>query len=412
MYKLIYKVGIAALLVALISIGCDNVTKPSFEEPEQVSPVAGDVIDGQYIVVLNPDEGEVTARGKAYVESFTSSVMADAGVSVNLVENRYSNVFVGFSAKLDDSQLNRLKSDSRIDYIEQDKIVTLAPPCGTPRGGPCDPDDGDGDDGGGDDGGGDSGDAVVPWGIDRVGGAVTYTGSNVSWVIDTGIQLDHPDLNVDASRGFTAFTSGPDSNSPDDRNGHGTHVAGTIGAYNNIVGVASGVVQVPVKVLDRRGSGSVSGVISGVDYVAANANAGDVANMSLGGGTSQALDDAVIAAADKGILFSIAAGNSGAPASNSSPARVDHPNTWTIAASDINDNFASFSNYGPPTSFAAPGVNVESTWTGSGYRTISGTSMAAPHVAGILLVTGGTVNADGMTSTDPEGVQYPIASHK
>jgi len=246
----------------------------------------------------------------------------------------------------------------------------------------------------------------------RSGGSVNYTGSAVSWIIDTGIQLDHPDLNVDASRGFTAFTSGPDSRSADDGNGHGTHVAGTVGAYNNILGVASGVVQVPVKVLDRRGSGSVSGVIAGVDYVAANANPGDVANMSLGGGASQALDDAVIAAANAGVLFSIAAGNSGTSASNSSPARVDHPNTWTIAATDINDTFASFSNYGPPTSFAAPGVSIESTWTGSGYRTISGTSMAAPHVAGILIVTGGTVNSDGTSSTAPDGVNYPIASHK
>ncbi|TVR12432.1 MAG: S8 family peptidase, partial [Balneolaceae bacterium] len=245
-----------------------------------------------------------------------------------------------------------------------------------------------------------------------VGGAVTYSGNRVSWVLDTGIQLNHPDLNVDASRGFTAFSSGPDSRSADDLNGHGTHVAGTIGGYNGILGVASGVVQVPVKVLDRRGSGSVSGVIAGVDYVAANANEGDVANMSLGGGASDALDAAVVNAANQGILFAIAAGNSGALASNSSPARVNHPNTWTIAATDVNDNFASFSNYGPPTSFAAPGVAVNSTWINSGYRSISGTSMAAPHVAGILLVTGGTVNFDGQSSTAPDGKTYPIASHK
>ncbi len=216
---------------------------------------------------------------------------------------------------------------------------------------------------------------------------------------------------MDANRGFTAFSSGPDSRSADDLNGHGTHVAGTIGGYNGILGVAVGVVQVPVKVLDRRGSGSISGVIAGVDYVAANASSGDVANMSLGGGASQALDDAVVNAASQGILFSIAAGNSSTWAANSSPARVDHPNTWTIAASDINDNFASFSNYGPPTSYAAPGVNIESTWINSGYRTISGTSMAAPHVAGILIVNNGNVNSDGQTSTAPDGVRYPIAAH-
>ncbi|PWN05366.1 S8 family serine peptidase [Rhodohalobacter mucosus] len=407
MNKLVCKLGFAALIIAMISISCDTVTQPAMEEQVQTEPVAGEVIDGQYIVVLNPDEAELDSRGKAYAENFRLAVMNEAGISDDLIMSSYSTVFVGFSAKLDESQLNRLKLDPRVDYIEEDKIVTLAPPCGTPNGGPCEPDDGGGDSG---DGGGST--VITPWGIDRVGGSVTYTGSAVSWVIDTGIQLDHPDLNVDGSRGFTAFNSGPDSKSADDRNGHGTHVAGTIGAQNSILGVASGVVQVPVKVLDRRGSGSVSGVIAGVDYVAANANPGDVANMSLGGGTSQSLDDAVIAAADAGVLFSIAAGNSGTWASGSSPARVDHPNTWTIAATDVNDTFASFSNYGPPTSFAAPGVNVESTWTGSSYRTISGTSMAAPHVAGILIVTGGTVNSNGTSSTAPNGVSYPIASHQ
>lgn len=405
------KLGLAVLFVALVSFGCENVTEPSINEPEEQSFNAGEVIDGSYIVVMKPDQDEVESKGKFYIENFRDNILADAGVAKEKVSVTYSSALYGFSARLDDSQLNRLQEDKRVDYIEQDKIVTLAPPCGTPNGGPCDPDDGDGDDDGGGDDGGDSGDAIVPWGIDRVGGSVSYSGSAVSWVIDTGIQLDHPDLNVDTNRAFTAFTSGPDSRSADDGNGHGTHVAGTIGGFNGIVGVASGVAQVPVKVLDRRGSGSISGVIAGVDYVAANANAGDVANMSLGGGTSQALDDAVVNAANNGILFSIAAGNSNTWAANSSPARVDHPNTWTIAATDINDNFASFSNYGPPTSFAAPGVNIESTWTSSGYRTISGTSMAAPHVAGILLVNGGSVNADGQSSTAPDGQSYPIASH-
>lgn len=411
------KLGLAVLLIAVIGVSCDSVTDTSIQAPQDQNLetlTAGDIIDGSYIIVLRADRDEVESQGKAYIERMSSELLSEAGISREVVTNTYSSALYGFSAHLDRVQLDRLKADDRIDYIEEDKIVTLAPPCGTPNGGPCDPDDGDGDDGGGgDDGSGDDGStAIVPWGIDRVGGAVTYTGNRTSWVIDSGIQLDHPDLNVDANRGFTAFSSGPDSRSADDLNGHGTHVAGTIGGHNGILGVASGVVQVPVKVLDRRGSGSVSGVIAGVDYVAANASSGDVANMSLGGGASQALDDAVIAAANGGVLFTIAAGNSGTWASNSSPARVNHQNTWTIAATDVNDNFASFSNYGPPTSFAAPGVSVESTWINSGYRTISGTSMAAPHVAGILLVTGGSVNSDGQSSTAPDGVRYPIASHK
>jgi subtilisin family serine protease len=412
------RLGFAVLLIALIGFGCDSVTEPTIDQPEQEALVAGQVIDGQYIIVFKPDQDELEGKGKIYVENVRNSIMAAAGVSKDNVSSTYSHAIFGFAAQLDQNQLKELERDERVAYIEQDKIVTLSPPCGTPRGGPCpppdDPDDGDGDDGddGGDGDNGDTGDAIVPWGIDRVGGAVNYTGNRTSWVIDTGIQLDHPDLNVDATRGFTAFSSGPDSRSADDLNGHGTHVAGTIGAYNGIVGVASGSVQVPVKVLDRRGSGTVSGVIAGVDHVAANAKSGDVANMSLGGGASQALDDAVVAAANKGILFAIAAGNSGTWASNSSPARVDHPNTWTVAATDVNDNFASFSNYGPPVEFAAPGVSVQSTWIGSGYRTISGTSMAAPHVAGILMLNGSNVKSDGQSSTAPNGVRYPIASHK
>jgi len=407
-----WTLGIAVLLIGMIGYGCDSVTDTELNEQEEELLEAGSIIDGSYIVVMKPDEEELNSKGKVYIESFRTSILSDAGVANDRVTSTYSNALYGFSADLSDEQLSQLEKDERVSYVEPDKVVTLAPPCGTPNGEPCDddPDDGDGDDGGDDDNGDDT-DAIVPWGIERVGGAVTYSGSTVSWVIDTGIQLDHPDLNVDANRGFTAFSSGPDGKSADDMNGHGTHVAGTIGGQNGILGVASGVVQVPVKVLDRRGSGSISGVIAGVDYVAANASSGDVANMSLGGGTSDALDDAVVNAADQGVLFSVAAGNSGTWAEDSSPARVEHPNVWTIAATDSNDNFASFSNYGPPTSHAAPGVDVESTWNDGGYNTISGTSMAAPHVAGILIVNNGSVNSDGQSSTAPDGENYPIASH-
>ncbi|WP_069130508.1 S8 family peptidase [Rhodohalobacter halophilus] len=399
--------AIAVLLIGMIGYGCNDVANIEPDEPEEEALVAGSIIEGSYIVVMKPDESELEVKGKAYIENFRNSILSDAQVSGDRVISMYSNALYGFSATLSDVQLSLLKNDERVSYVEKDKVVTLAPPCGTPNGGPCDDDP---DDGGGDDGSGGDAEAIVPWGIDRVGGAVTYSGSAVSWVIDTGIQLDHPDLNVDANRGFTAFSSGPDGRDAGDRNGHGTHVAGTIGGYNGILGVASGVVQVPVKVLDRRGSGSISGVIAGVDYVAANASSGDVANMSLGGGASQALDDAVVNAANQGILFSVAAGNSSTWAENSSPARVEHPNVWTIAATDSNDNFASFSNYGPPTSHAAPGVSIQSTWNDGGYNTISGTSMAAPHVAGILLVNNGNVNSDGQSSTAPDGVRYPIAA--
>lgn len=258
-------------------------------------------------------------------------------------------------------------------------------------------------------GGGSTG-QETPWGITRVNGISNYTGSAVAWVIDTGIDLDHPDLNVDATRGFNAFTSGRDSGAPDDGNGHGSHVAGTIGAINNtigVIGVAPGAIVIPIKVLDSRGSGSYSGVIAGVDFVAANGKSGDVANMSLGGPISEALDAAVLAASNKGIKFALAAGNESKDANLSSPARVNGSNIYTISAMSIGDKWASFSNYGnPPVDYCAPGVSIKSTWKGGAYNTISGTSMASPHAAGVLLL--GNPSFSGSVSNDPDGTADKI----
>lgn len=254
-------------------------------------------------------------------------------------------------------------------------------------------------------GGGGSTAEVVPWGIARVGGPGTASGAT-AWVIDSGIDLDHPDLNVDVARSKSFIRD----TSPDDGNGHGTHVAGTIAAIDNdigVVGVAPGALLVAVRVLDRRGSGSYSGVIAGVDYVAANGASGDVANMSLGGPVSQALDDAVVNAAKGGVRFTLAAGNDGADANNYSPARANGANVYTVSAFAEGDTFASFSNYGnPPVDFAEPGVSVKSTYKDGGYNTLSGTSMAAPHLAGILMA--GTVRTDSNVSGDPDGNADPI----
>ena len=188
-------------------------------------------------------------------------------------------------------------------------------------------------------------------------------------------------------------------------------MAGTIAALNNdigVVGVAAGATVVPVKVLSSDGSGSTSGVIAGIDYVAANAATGDVANMSLGGGVSPILDDAIINAAGKGIKFVLAAGNSSDHVNNHSPARVEGTNIYTVSAMTSGDKWASFSNFGNPSiDFCAPGVNIKSTWNDGGYHTISGTSMAAPHVSGILLL--GNINSDNTVIGDPDGYPDPIA---
>jgi len=227
------------------------------------------------------------------------------------------------------------------------------------------------------------------------------TSTHTAFVIDSGIDLDHPDLNVDAGRSVSYVGGGPD-----DKNGHGSHVSGTIAAKANgigVVGVSPGTTLVAVRVLGPSGSGSTSGVIKGVDYVGANGRAGDVANMSLGGGVSDALDNAVIAAAAKnGVQFTLAAGNESSDANGHSPARAGGRSTsdtvYTVSAfGQTNDQFASFSNYGnPPIEWAEPGVSIYSTYKNGGYATLSGTSMAAPHLAGIL-VQGGVTQCSSVT---------------
>lgn len=294
----------------------------------------------------------------------------------------------GFDAIIPPNALAAIRNDPRVAMIEEDGVVTLDLPRETAR-----------------PGGGSAG-QQTPWGITRVGGAGDGTG-RTAWIIDTGIDLDHPDLNTSRNC-HTHFTG----TSPDDGNGHGTHVAGTVAAKNNtsgVVGVAANAYVCAVRVLGNSGSGQWSWIVNGVNYVAANGANGDVANMSLGGsGTNATLEKAVSDAAAKGIKFVLAAGNSGADANNFTPARVNGPNIYTISAVDSRGCMASWSNYGnPPVDYAAPGVSILSTWKGGGTKTISGTSMAAPHVAGILLL--GSVRADGNATCDPDGNPDPIA---
>lgn len=374
--------------------------EPSLEQEAQAQEIMnkdGQPIDGQYIVVFKDTKAKASA---GQIDQQISSLMSKYQILETEVKSRFRYSVQGFAAQLTDAQLQGLRSDESIDYIEQDRIVMLSPPEATNSfwciffGIGCDT------------GGGEP--QVTPYGITRVGGPIDGSGMN-AWVIDTGVDLDHDDLNVDTRRS-RSFVLG--ESTANDGNGHGTHVAGTIAALDNdidVVGVAAGASIIAVKVLNRFGSGTNSGVIEGVDYVAANASPGDVANMSLGGGTSQALDDAVKNAAGNGIHFALAAGNSSEDANNSSPARVNGPTIYTISAIDSNDDFASFSNFGnPPVDYAAPGVDVKSLWKNNGVNTISGTSMASPHAAGVLLITSGSPNADGTANGDPDGNADPI----
>jgi subtilisin family serine protease len=312
-----------------------------------------------------------------------NEVLARHGGTLGFV---YKTAFRGFSARMTEAQARDLiNANPDIEGYERDGVVTILSHRTQAQ--------------------------RVPWGITRIGGYGDCGAiSRAAWVIDTGIQLNHPDLKVDTARSKTFV---PNTSSADDGHGHGTHVAGTIGAKNNtrdVVGVCAGATQVAVRVLNSSGSGQVSWVIAGVDYVAANFQLGDVANMSLGGSVSASLDQAVVNAASKGIKFALAAGNSSTDANNTSPARANHANIFTVSAIDSADKFASFSNYGnPPIDYAAPGVGILSLWKGSTTKTASGTSMAAPHVAGILLLQNGAICSDGAAIGDPDGTPDPIA---
>lgn len=276
-------------------------------EIENVTFKNAEPIDGQFTIVFNDDySGRMPALAKvkskdeykAQMNTLKGNILNEFK-NINLdqeaIQSTYGHALKGFTAKLSEAQLEALKSDPRVKSIKHDQTLSITPYKGKPGGG----------------GGGNTDPQEVPYGTIRVNGGTT-TSSHTAWVIDSGIDLDHPDLNVDVDRSVSFLTGSPSNLSPDDQNGHGTHVAGTIAAIDNTigtVGVAPGTTVVAVRVLDRRGSGSNSGVIAGVDYVAANGSNGDVANMSLGGGVSTALDNAVISAAGTGVKFVLAAGN-------------------------------------------------------------------------------------------------------
>ncbi|MBX0332027.1 S8 family serine peptidase [Pontibacter sp. HSC-14F20] len=249
---------------------------------------------------------------------------------------------------------------------------------------------------------------TLPWNIE-MNGYGDGTGKTV-WIIDSGIDTDHPDLNVDFQRSASLIYGDA---SIEDGFGHGTKVAGIIAAKNNgsgVVGVAADANIVALRVFDNTGYGTVSRAISAVNYVINMAKPGDVVNMSLGSGISSTLDNAVTTAAGRGILFAIAAGNSATDCSVNSPARVNAPGVYTVSAMDQYQNFWSSSNYGAPVDYAAPGVNISSTRIGGGFGSAgSGTSLAAPHVAGILLLRG-EVFSQGIVNGDKDSWPDSIAS--
>lgn len=366
-------------LIALAALPLVAISMPAQAQ------VRGEKIPNSYICVFSKAK---VSRGNAQAEA-NRSVKAEQAQ----LKHVYNVAVRGFAVNASAQGVENMKKNNpNIAYCEQDQVITAGPVTAQGRPGEVTAQA-----------------QETPWGIARVGGGAPGT-FKTAWVIDSGIDLTHPDLNVDVARSRT-FLGG--KTTPADQNGHGTHVAGTIAAKENsigVVGVAPGAPVVAVRVLDRRGSGSNSGVIAGIDYVAQYGQAGDVANMSLGGGVSQALDDAVVAAAAGGVRFALAAGNESDNANNHSPARANGPNVFTVSSFAVGDKWSSFSNYGnPPIDYAEPGSAIKSTWLNGGYNTISGTSMATPHLAGLLLA--GAVRSGGNVAGDPDGNPDIIGVH-
>jgi aqualysin 1 len=318
------------------------------------APVIGlnapSAIDGRYIVVFDKEVSATAAReARVDVRELDAKIL-----------HRYDDVLDGFSARLSDRAVGALRKNPDVAYIEADSRVTAS-------------------------------DTQSPatWGLDRIdqrnlplSNSYTYnaTGTGVTaYIIDTGIRFSHSQFGGRAVSGYDAVDGG----SADDCNGHGTHVAGTVGG--SIHGVAKNVRLVGVRVLNCQGNGTNSGVIAGVDWVTGNHTAGQpaVANMSLGGGANTALDNAVNNSINDGVSYAVAAGNDSTNACNSSPARVGA--AITVGSSTSSDARSSFSNYGTCLDLFAPGSSITSTWhtSNTATNTISGTSMASPHAAGV-----------------------------
>ncbi len=309
-------------------------------------------IANQYIVVLKDDVADVDAEALRLARDFGGA--RNEG-------HTYHKAIKGFSLRMPEQQAARLANDPRVDYVEEDGVVNLV----TTQTG-------------------------ATWGLDRIDqqnlpldGNYNYnaTGSGVkAYIIDTGIRATHTQIAGRVISGFTAISDGLGTN---DGNGHGTHVSGTVGGTT--YGVAKNVTLVAVRVLDSTGSGTNSGVIAGVDFVTSDHQAGQaaVANMSLGGGISSALDTAITNSINDGVTYAIAAGNENADACGTSPARV--ASAITVGSTTTTDARSSFSNFGTCLDIFAPGSSITSSWNTSdtATNTISGTSMATPHVAGV-----------------------------
>ncbi|GIA24182.1 alkaline serine exoprotease A precursor [Vibrio cholerae] len=337
--------------------------------PQQLAPLmkaaSGKGIKNQYIVVLKQPTTIMSNDLQAFQQFTQRSVNALANKHALEIKNVFDSALSGFSAELTAEQLQALRAAPNVDYIEQNQIITVNPIISASANAAQD---------------------NVTWGIDRIDQRdlplnrsynYNYDGSGVTaYVIDTGIAFNHPEFGGRAKSGYDFIDNDNDAS---DCQGHGTHVAGTIGGAQ--YGVAKNVNLVGVRVLGCDGSGSTEAIARGIDWVAQNASGPSVANLSLGGGISQAMDQAVARLVQRGVTAVIAAGNDNKDACQVSPAR--EPSGITVGSTTNNDGRSNFSNWGNCVQIFAPGSDVTSASHKGGTTTMSGTSMASPHVAGV-----------------------------
>ncbi|MGV3540925.1 MAG: S8 family peptidase [Rufibacter sp.] len=388
-------VSFFALASVFTMAGCqkDELLEETSTTPS--APVStSNEIAGKYIVVLK--DGQESKKGLV-----REQVLAELGIGGERIRQ---DIDGGFTGSLTQAEAERLRRDENVAYVEPDQAVTLGKPVKNSNS--------------------DTytntttttsttttttttSTQTIPWGVARVGYG-DGTGKTV-WVIDSGVDTDHPDLNVDVARS-KSFISG--ITSVEDGYGHGTSVAGIIGAKNNnigVVGVAANATIVALRVFDDTGYGTLTRIYSALNHVYKYGKAGDVVNMSLRVDGSTLLDDLVKKTAARGIFIAVAAGNSYIDCKNDSPARVIATNVYAVSNMDANGKFNLTSNFGASVKFAAPGTAIQSTGKNGTYVGGSGTSYAAPHVAGILALNGGRVNAQGTVVGDPDGKPDPIA---
>ncbi|ULR49578.1 S8 family peptidase [Streptomyces deccanensis] len=349
--------------------------------PAQAAPAEGKVlaagsptaVKDSYIVTLKKGAGlkAASSAGKDLVEEYGGTV-----------KRTFKSALNGYSAKLSATEAKRLAADPAVASVEQDQVFTV-----------------------------DATQTNAPWGLDRsdqaslpLSGTYTYpdsAGSGVTaYVIDTGVRISHAQFGGRAVNGYDAVDG---DSVAQDGNGHGTHVASTIAG--STYGIAKKAKIVAVRVLNNAGSGTTAGVVAGIDWVTANHSGPSVANMSLGGGASTAIDTAVRNSISSGVTYAVAAGNSSANASSYSPARVTE--AITVGATTNTDARASYSNFGSVLDIFAPGSSITAGWytSDTATNTISGTSMATPHVAGAA-----AVYLAGHTSATPAQVASALTA--